>query len=78
MSLGPARARLYPESLMNLGEQELRPQMAHRRTETTVRFGAEWHEGHVRPCRRDVLVVEPHRVVRCGFAQWIRRRDRRR
>ena len=29
---------------MNLGEQELRLQIAHRRTETTVPFGAEWHE----------------------------------
>ena len=74
----PARARLYPKSLMDLGEQELRPQIAHRRTETTVRSGAEWNEGQVRPCRQDVLVVKPRRVVRCGFAQWIRRGDRRR
>jgi hypothetical protein len=67
--VGDARHRVYPESLMDLGEQELRLQIAHRRTETTVRSGAEWHEGQVRPCRHDVGVVEPHQVVRCGFAQ---------
>ena len=33
-------------------------QIAHRRTETTVRSGAEWHEGRVRPCRHEVLVVD--------------------
>src|ERR1700730_13326879 len=65
------------------GEQELHLQISHRPTETTVRSGAEWHEGQVRPCRHDVLVTEPHPVVRCGFAERlqaerIRRGDRHR
>ena len=76
-------ASLSGHGSAKLGEQELHLQISHRRTETTVRSGAEWHEGQVRPCRHDVLVIEPHRVVRCGFAERIRaerirRGDRRR
>ena len=51
-------ASLSGHGSAKLGEQELHLQIAHRRTETTVRSGAEWHEGRVRPCRHDVLVVD--------------------
>jgi hypothetical protein len=37
--------------ISKLGEEELHLQIAHRRTGTTVRSGAERHEGQVRPCR---------------------------
>jgi hypothetical protein len=49
-------ASLSGHGSAKLGEQELHLQIAHRRTETTVRSGAEWHEGRVRPCRHEVLV----------------------
>lgn len=51
---------------MDLSEQELCLQVAHRGTETTVRSGTEGEEGKIRTCRDNVLVVEPHRVVAVG------------
>jgi hypothetical protein len=47
---GARPGRVCIRNLIDLGEQELRLQIAHRRTETTVWSGAEWHEGQVRPC----------------------------
>jgi hypothetical protein len=57
---------LEPESLMELGQQELRLQIGHGRTEATVRSAAERDEGQVRSCGDDVLVVEPRRVMAVG------------
>ena len=66
-------ASLSGHGSAKLGEQELYLQIAHRRTETTVRSGAEWHEGRVRPCRHDVLVVDriglSGGVLLSGFGQ---------
>jgi hypothetical protein len=42
-------ASLSGHGSAKLGEQELHLQISHRRTVTTVRSGAEWHEGQVRP-----------------------------
>src|SRR4030088_2428206 len=54
------------EPPMDLGEHELRLQVAHRRTETTVRPGTEGDESKVRPCCHDALVVEPRGVIAVG------------
>ena len=66
-------ASLSGHGSAKLGEPELHLQITHRRTETTVRSGAEWHEGRVRPCRHDVLVVDrpglSGRVCSSGFGE---------
>jgi hypothetical protein len=47
-----------------LGEQELHLQISHRRTETTVRSGAEWHEGQVR--RAATMSLSSNRIGLSG------------
>ena len=47
---------------MELGQQELRLQIGHGRTEATAQSAAERDNGQVRSCGDDVLVVEPRRV----------------
>jgi hypothetical protein len=48
---------LYPEALMNLREQELGLDVAHRRTETAVGSGIEGHEGQIGPRGGDLLIA---------------------